>query len=315
MNIDHLKLFRGLPRYENFIEVRSNNDGRWLFATNGFRAIGLKTDLVPDNIATDKNAEKNSSSLKQYFDRKFQKLDSQGFMTWLFSTDECKVCNGTLKVSCDTCCGTGITECDDCDGTGTTQVECDTCEGSGTRRVKCENCDSNGKVKDDCGECDATGKVKCDCDVCDGAGTMDDGSDCSECTDGETEESCEYCDDGKVEDDCPDCDDGYQDECCDDCDDGHVEDDCGECDSGELECPECDGRLEHKCPECKDVGKITNEKQSAVIDLNFLKDLSRGFFEEISIADSGEEAIVFRGQNIMAIVMPKKVDEFRIYKM
>lgn len=316
MNIDHLKLFRGLPRYENFIEIRSENAGRWLFATNGFRAIGLKTDLVPDNIATDKNSEKSASSLKQYLDRKFQKFDSQGFMAWLFSTNECKVCNGTLKVSCDTCGGAGVTECDDCDGNGTAEAECDTCNGNGTHSVKCENCDSNGKVKNDCSECDATGKVKCDCEECDGAGTLDDGSDCSECDNGETEEDCEYCDGGTVEDDCPDCEDGYQEESCDDCNEGQVESDCGSCDSGETECPECDGHLEHECPECnKDVGKITNGKQSSVIDLNFVKDLSRGFFEEVSIADTEGEAIVFRGQDIMAIVMPKRVDEFRLYEM
>lgn len=308
MNVSHLKKYCN-DRFNKFIEVKSDDGFRWLFASNGQRAIGLKTTETSDNISSgfcEDAVSNHPNIIKEFFDREFTKLDSQGFMAWLFSKSSCNRCNGKRIIHCENCDNTGRTECYGCEGSGTDRNECSECDGSGIDKNECEKCNGSGTVEEECNECDGTGKSEVECEECDGNGTLDDGTDCSDCEDGTKEEDCEYCENGKVECDCSDCEDGYTEEDCEYCEEGYIENECSDCDaSGEVECEDCDGLLEVKCPECiDDIGKITDGEKSSVIDLKFLKDLSRGFFEEISIGKSERDAIIFRNNNTMAIVMP-----------
>lgn len=311
MNVSHLKKYCN-DRFNKFIEIKTDDGLRWLFASDNKRAIGLKTTETSDNISNsfcEDNVSNHHDRIKELFDREFTWLDSQGFMAWLFSKNSCNRCNGECIINCNGCnngCNnTGHTECYECDGSGIDRIQCEKCDGNVFVEVECNKCDGTGKSEVECEKCDGNGIVEVECEKCDGNGTLDDGTNCPDCEDGITEINCD-CGSAKVEFDCSECEDGYIEETCEHCEDGYIEDECSYCDSsGEIECEECDGLMEVKCPECtQDVGKITDGEKSSVIDLKFLKDLSRGFFEEISIGKSERDPIIFRSNNTMAIVMP-----------
>lgn len=347
MDVLHLKAFRKLPQYDEFIEVY-NAGNRWLFATNGYRAVGLKT--FESSLDVRISSTKATSIVGYFSNRTYSKLNTQHFMAWLFNEDEaCDVCSGTHKIECEDCNGDGECECEECNGSGQISEDCEECDGDGKKSEDCEECDGSGKTgdecdvcegsgknKQDCDECSCTGKREVDCDECDGSGEEDSDEEdhtkstpCSNCTKGKVEEDCPYCEEGYIENDCEECDEGRIEHDCEHCDDGKVENDCEECDCGQIEndCKDCEGTGQVECNECdenqeqgcklcssEDRGKIFEN----VINLELIKDLSMDYFDEISIdPHSKTEPIIFRGEGLMAVIMPMRIREeekFRVYK-
>lgn len=328
MNINNLREFRKLPKHERLVEVVSGH-GRWLFATNDNRAIGIRTDELVSEPMHDSNSSQ-ATTLTQYFNRRFRKINTQKFMSWLFSGDECTECKGEKEIDCPECNGGGDSECDSCEGSGYCFTTCEECGGDGKIEKECDGCDGDCKVEEDCSECDGDGEVRRNCNECDGSskitrecsecsgsGEGEAGGSCSKCDgDGEIEEDCEECDCGMVDVDCSDCDGcGKVQSDCTDCDgNGTVEKDCSECDedgevetpcsgcdcNGRVDCGDCDGDGYLDCDDCEDFGKIGN---IAVLDLSFVKDLGMRMFKEVSV-EGDREAVIFRGENMMAIVIP-----------
>lgn len=313
MNINQLRSFRKLPQHNKLIEIYVHGHGRWLFATDGNRAVGIKTDQYIGFDAMEDRHSNAANTISGYFSRNFKKLNSQHFMSWLFSENICSKCKGTKKIVCSTCDGEGSYDCEECSGNGKRQTRCKECDGNGTCRVNCDKCDADGEVEEVCNECDGTAKVTKECSECDGSGE-DEGGSCSSCDgEGEIEKDCDDCDDGKIQVTCTDCDgDGKVDEDCENCDCGEVEEDCDDCDGNStIECDDCDNNYQEDCKECLDLGRLF---EIATLDLKLVKDLGMSMFTEVSVIDA-REAVVFRGDGVMAVVMPYfHTTNYRDYK-
>lgn len=322
MDIKHLENFRKLPRYEDLIEVKDTNGRRWLFATDKVRAIGLRTDEYIVNSTKD-----GASTIQEYVARtNFVKLDRQHFMAYLHSSEEepcvCSECNGSRRVNCEYCDGEGQVDCSYCDGNGVVEEDCEECEGSGERSVDCNECDGSGQRREECSNCTGTAHVELDCPECEGSGIEDedveeeDRVDCKKCSGtGTVEEPCEECEDGYVEEECCECEgSGRTEEECENCSYGKVENDCEECDCGRVDCNECEDDHQQDCQACEDdpsdIGEIFGHK----VNLALLKDLSMKFFDEVSSSPKKnsegfvEEPIIFRGKDMMAIIMPGRFE-------
>lgn len=313
MNITHLQSFC-TPVHNTLIEVTDNEQRRWLFATDGHRAVGFQTNEITTNLE-DKTSSKVALARNiLQTERKYFFLNRQRFMAFLHASEEkeeCSECQDTGMMTCMACGGDGTVECSECEGSGVTYNDCDECDGSGKKQEDCDECDGKGKTECECDECSATGTHEYDCDQCGGTGFEDDEEEkkCRECVDGKVEGDCEYCTEGKIEESCSYCDEGQVEKDCSDCDDGQVEKDCQECDCGNVECGECDENHEQECDECGDEEADRGKIYGQTFNLEFFRDLSMDFFDEIAPGTDRYEPIIIRGKGRMAFVMPMNVSD------
>lgn len=319
MNVASLRNFC-TSNHSTLIELYKNGE-RWLFATDGHRAIGFRTNEFASNI--EESTSSKTSCVKDLFEatREFKPLRRQRFMVFLHLLEdedkECGECSGSGRVPCSDCDGDGTIECSECEGCGNVYSDCDECDGYGKKSSDCEECGGTGKDKCDCDECGGTGKHEDDCEECGGSGFEDDEETkkCSACTSGKVENDCEYCTDGVIEDDCSNCEEGQVEDDCEHCEDGRVERDCEDCDCGSVECHTCDSDEDHtvECSDCdeekKDAGVIYNK----VFDLDLIKDLSMDYFDEVSPSSSNEEPLALRGKGVQAFIMPMRKDPWTIH--
>lgn len=330
MDVANLRNFC-TDKHPTLIELYKNGE-RWLFATDGFCAVGVRTNEFASNIEPSTSGK--TQGVKDLFEasREFKPLRRQRFMTFLHLMEEedkeCTSCEGSERVPCPECDGEGTIECSECEGSGTIYSDCGECDGYGKKSRDCEECDGTGKDKCECDECGGTGKYKHECDDCDGTGFAEDegagcGCDdcraadgkeerekCSSCEGGQVEEPCEYCTDGMIEDSCSYCEEGQVEDDCEECEDGRVERDCEECDCGNVECHECDSDEDHtvECDDCDEEKKDVGVIYSRAFDLALLKDLGMDYFDEISPSREMTEPLALRGKGVQAFVMPMNVN-------
>ncbi len=313
MDVTNLRNFC-TDKYPTLIELYKNEE-RWLFATNGCRAVGVRTNEFASNLE-DSTTDK-TRGIKDLFEanREFNPLNRQRFMVFLHLLEKedkpCSSCKDSGRITCPECGGEGTIECFECEGSGTIYDDCNECDGSGRKTSDCDKCDGTGKDNCECEECSGSGKRENDCDACEGSGFEDNEGtiECSACNaNGKIESECECCTNGTIEEDCEDCEDGRVEEDCEDCEDGRVERDCDDCDCGSVECHECDHDHTVDCDDCneekKDIGVIHNQ----TFDLALLKDLSMDYFEEISPSRFMSDPMIIKGKGVQAFIMPINVN-------